>query len=151
MKGEVCNTFLAFCELSRACIRAKFPQSHQECRLIFSRWPIQDLRPHILAVTCSLLLTALFYPLLCSASFGFAWDLAFSRPLKVSWEISHASPLCGFRAKTDWHLPIPTQQMPTSCHTNNNNNNESDNYTNFNWYSWYSPQRIGTRSGGAWK
>ena len=27
-KGEVCDTFLAFCELSRACIRAKFPQSH---------------------------------------------------------------------------------------------------------------------------
>ena len=29
-KGEVCDTFLAFCELSRVYIRAKFPQSHQE-------------------------------------------------------------------------------------------------------------------------
>ena len=38
-KGEICNTFLAFCALSRACILVILPQSHQECWLIFSHWP----------------------------------------------------------------------------------------------------------------
>ena len=69
-KGEVCDIFLAFCELSRACIRAKFPQSYQECKLILSRWPTRHLSPHILEVAFSLLRTALFCWFLCSAFFS---------------------------------------------------------------------------------
>ena len=38
------------------------------------------------------------------------WDLP-SFVLRVSWEISRTSPLCGFRAKTDWHSHPPTQWM----------------------------------------
>ena len=89
-KGEVCDTFLAFCELSRACIQTKFPQSHKECWLIFSCWPTQHLGPHILAVVCSLLLIALFcfgtfLPLLSSSLVGnlaikpFVWVLRQNR------------------------------------------------------------------------
>ena len=62
-KGEVCNTFLAFCGLLHACIRAKFLQSHQECWLILSRWPTQPLSPQALA-------PALFCRLPCSVHFS---------------------------------------------------------------------------------
>ena len=37
---------LCICRLLWACIRAKFPQSHQECWLIFSHWPTRRLGPH---------------------------------------------------------------------------------------------------------
>ena len=69
-KGEVCDTFLAFGELSQGCIRAKIPPSHLERWLILSYWPTRPLGPHIRAVTCSVLLTVLFCPLFCSASFS---------------------------------------------------------------------------------
>ena len=40
-KGEVCDTFVQLSVhlqvIASVCIRAKFPQSHQECWLIFSR------------------------------------------------------------------------------------------------------------------
>ena len=104
-KGEVCDTFLAFCVLSRACIRAKFRQIHQE-----------PLGPHILAVGFPrLLLTTLSCRLPCPADCPvlFSRGPSFPRPLPVSWEISRTSPLCGFRAKTDWHLPTPTETNAT--------------------------------------
>ena len=47
-KEEVCDTFQASSELSRTCIRAKLPQSHQECWIILSRWPTWHLSPHVL-------------------------------------------------------------------------------------------------------
>ena len=49
-------------------------------------------RLSLTSVDCSLLLTAFFYSL--------PWNLTFPRLLPVPWEISRASPLCGFRAKT---------------------------------------------------
>ena len=60
----------SICRLLQACIRARFPQSHQECCLIFSRWPTRRLDPPILAVACSLLSISLFCPLLRSGSFS---------------------------------------------------------------------------------
>ena len=69
-KGEVCDTFLAFCEPLHGCIWERFPQSNQKRWLILSHWPTQHLSPQVLAVACSLLLTALFCWLLCSASFS---------------------------------------------------------------------------------
>ena len=67
-KGEVCNTFLAFSELSRACIQAKLPQGHQECWLILSRWPTRLLSPQVLATTlfCRLPWSVHFSWLVCS-------------------------------------------------------------------------------------
>ena len=44
------RSFLCICELSRACIRVKFPKSHSERRLILSRWPTRPLGPQVLAV-----------------------------------------------------------------------------------------------------
>ena len=118
------------CGLARAYIRAKFPQSYQECWLIFSRWPTW---PHILIVgfpdfcwllspvNCRVLSTSLFCLLLCPLLF---WDLP-SLVLFWSRGKSHAQSLCvGFAPKetkesSDWHLPTPTstQRMPTSCHS----------------------------------
>ena len=49
-KREVCDTFPAFCDLSRECIRAKLPQSHPECWLVLSRWPTRHLSPQVLAL-----------------------------------------------------------------------------------------------------
>ena len=99
-KVEVCDTFLAICELSWASILTKLPQSHQECWLMFSRWPTRLESTHP-SSHCSPLPTALF----CRLSFflpGFFCQLMFiSFNLPVSWEISHASLLCGFRVKTD--------------------------------------------------
>ena len=138
-KGEVCNTFLAFCELSWAYIWAKFPQCHQECWLIFSSWLSQHLRPHIPAVACSLLVTALFCPLLCFASFSWLsaspnfcqlpcslpwslllWDVS-SLVLFRSCGRSRTQSLCvGFTPKqtkgsSDLHS-YPHNKCPISCH-----------------------------------
>ena len=46
------------------------------------------------------------------------WDLAFPRLLPVSREISRASPLSGFRAKTDGHPhPHHRNECHPSCHS----------------------------------
>ena len=67
------------------------------------------------SLPCSHLLTDLlltvFFPADCSLG------SSFPRPLWVSWEISHASPLCGFRTKTGkgflWLAPTPTETDAT--------------------------------------
>ena len=114
------------CRLLRACIRTKFPQSHLECWLIFSRWPTRpdstgsssclsslDYRLPPTSVDWSVLPPSLDWLLLLR-------DLPFPRPLPDSWEISHASPLCGFHAKTDkgihWLAPIPTPTETNATH-----------------------------------
>ena len=113
--GEVCGTFYAFCVLSWACTWPKFSQSHQECWLIFLRWPTCYLSPQVLAVACldhqlpptsvdySLMSTTLFYrlALVSSASSSVLLGPSFPRPLPVSWEVSRTCPLCGFHTKTD--------------------------------------------------
>ena len=98
-KGEVCDTFLAFCKLSRACIRAKFLQIHKKCWHILLRWPIRHLSPLVQA-------PALFCRLVCSLPWSLLPSSVDSRSFLPSsssglWEISRTSPLCGFHAKTD--------------------------------------------------
>ena len=129
-KREVCDTFPAFSELSRACIRAKFPQNHQEFWLILSRWPTQPLSPHILAVTfldrqlpptsvdCPVLSTGLCFQLLCSASFSWlVWDLPSFVPFRSNGK-SRAQALCmSFVPKHTRNLlsgtyPHPQKWMP---------------------------------------
>ena len=44
------RSFLCICELSRVCIRAKFPQSHQERCLISLHWLIRPLGAQVQAV-----------------------------------------------------------------------------------------------------
>ena len=67
-KKEAYDTFLAFCELSRACIRAKFPQSHKEHWLGLSRWPTRiSVHRFLLLLSsddCPVLSTGLFCLLL---------------------------------------------------------------------------------------
>ena len=115
-------SILSICGL--ACIRAKFPQSHKECWLIFSGWPTRPWVPTSLQsptlsnwLPCSasfswLTASSDFCRLPCSVDWSVLppslfWFLLltlepfFPRPLPVSWEISRASPLCRFRAKTD--------------------------------------------------
>ena len=117
---------LYICSLSRTCIWAKFPQSHQECWLFLYCWPTRLLRPHILVVACpscwlpcsvefSVLLPSLDCRLpltsvdclVLSLARSLPWSLllnlgpSFPRPLPGLREISRASPLCVFRAKTE--------------------------------------------------
>ena len=84
--------------LLRACIRAQFLNSHQERWLILSRGLTWFLSPQI--PTLRLAATPL-WPSPSSVFCWLPWDLAFPRLLPVSQEISRASPLCRFRAKTD--------------------------------------------------
>ena len=95
------RSFLCICGLTRACIRSKFPQSHQECWLIFSRKPTRHLSPQVPAPTliCRMPCSANLYSVYCFLLLS--PGPSFRRPLPVSWDISRVSPLCGFRAKTD--------------------------------------------------
>ena len=101
-KGEVFDTFLAFCELSRACILTKLPQSHQECWLIFLCW--LNRPESTVSSNCSLLPTVLFCRLVCSCLLlltdsSSLWDLP-SLVLFRSRGRSHAQALCiGFSSK----------------------------------------------------
>ena len=63
-------SFLCICGLAQACIRAKFPQSHQERWLILSRWTTRPLSPQALAsaLFCRLPCSVLFCWLLSSVS-----------------------------------------------------------------------------------
>ena len=77
--------------------------------------------------SCSLLPTAQFYRLVYSVPFSVLvssvqlWDLP---SLAIFWSRgrSRTQALCvGFvpkqiKGSSDWHLPTPTQRMPTSCH-----------------------------------
>ena len=129
-KREVCDTFLAFCELSQACIRAKFPQSHQECRLILSHWPTWPLGPQILTVGFPwLLLTALTRWLPCSFNFSVLPPSLF--PLGTFLPSSSSSLMgnlvhkpfvwasCQNRQRNllTGTYPHPHNECPTSCHT----------------------------------
>ena len=111
-KGEVCDTFLTFYELSRVCIQVKFPQSHQERWLILSRWPTQPLSPQVLAVAFLLLtidcpvLSVTFLPF---SSSGLVGDLACKPFVWVSRQNRQRDPLTG----THRH---PHNECPTSCH-----------------------------------
>ena len=118
-KGKFCDTFLAFCELLRACLRAKFSQSHQECWLILSCWPTQhpspqnklllssrlSASPDFCRLPCSVhfsvLPLSLFYLHLLTDFFCSLLGPSFPCPLPILWEILHANPVCGFRTKTD--------------------------------------------------
>ena len=107
--GKVCDTFLAFGELSRACIRAKFPQSHQECWLIISCWPNQPLvytsykSPFLTVSFPWLLLTVQFSALVSSGFFCSLLLAALDLPSLVllrSRGKSHVQALCvGFTPK----------------------------------------------------
>ena len=122
-------SFLCICEISRACIRAKFPQSHQERWLILSSWPTWPLAPHVLAVTfhwpsaspdfCRLLFPAdcpvLSTALVCSALFCCLSSSVFFQ----SRGRSRAQALCvGLEPKQTkrssyWHTPThPQKRMP---------------------------------------
>ena len=115
-KSKVCNTFLAFCELSRACIRAKFPQIHPRmltCPLTSAFWVHRPSTVLSFAV-CPVLSTGLFCLLLlfCSETFLPSSSSGLMRA-------SHAQALCvGFAPKqtkgsSDWHPHRHTQKrMP---------------------------------------
>ena len=122
------HSFLCICELSRACIRAKFPQSHQERWLILSRWPTWPLGPQVLVVGfLRLLLTALSCRLHSSA------DYPVLSALFCSWTFlpSSSSGLVGNLARKPfvWVLRQNKQRDPLigtythrnvcnpSCHT----------------------------------
>ena len=92
----------------------------QEMKILW-RWPTQPLGPHILAVDCSLLLSAQLCYLLCSASFS-SFFCSAQGP-----SFLRLSPYCGkFRAQalcvgftpkqtkesSDWYLPTPTETNP---------------------------------------
>ena len=121
--GEVCDTFLAFCELSRVCIWPKFPKSHQELWLTLSRWPTRPLCPQVLAVTFFLLTVGFPRLLLIAISCRLVssvqlWDFS-SLFLFRPRNISLAQALCvGFAQKkkkesSDWYLPTPTETNAT--------------------------------------
>ena len=119
-KGEVCITFMLLSVYLQAIVSvysSEIPTKSLEMLTHPLTLSNTTLGPHNLAVGFPrLLLTALFCLLLCSAycsglssalissvlsSILFSLWPSFPRPLPVSWEISHASTLCGFRAKTD--------------------------------------------------
>ena len=84
--------FQSICGLSRACIRAKFSQTHQERWLVLSRWPTWPLSPQALALALFSWLPSsvdffwLLFPADCPVLFlsVLLWDLAFPRLLPVS-------------------------------------------------------------------
>ena len=127
--GSLCDTFCAFCELTRACTRAKI-LTKPLAMLTFSRVGWSGLCRStglssrlsdfcwLSSLPCFHLLTASVCRLSSSLLFS---DLP-SLVLPVSWEISRAGPLCGFRTKTNkgvlWMAPThPHNECPTSCPT----------------------------------
>ena len=123
-------SIVCFCELTWAFIRAKFPQSHKGMltHLLTLANPVSQTTGTSSCLSdfcwlfCSLQLTGLFSSanwsvLSTSLDCNLLLTLgpSFPRPLLVLWEISRASPLCGFRSKTkgpsDWH-PHPQKRMP---------------------------------------
>ena len=128
-------SFLCIYELSWACIRSKFPHSHQECWLIFSRWPTRPLGQQVLAVAflwpsastdfCGLLSPAdcpvLFFAFLSSLSLGPCLP-SFSSSLVGN--LAH-KPFVWVLRQTDkgilWlaltHTHTHRNECPTSCHT----------------------------------
>ena len=85
---------LCICRLSQPCIRAKFPQSHQERWLILSRWLTWALDPQVLAAGFPRLLWLLSpagCPGLPIGFFCSALGPSFPRSLPVSWEISRTN------------------------------------------------------------
>ena len=126
---------LCFCGIMRACTRAKLPQAASNadlpsrvgqpgfCRSTGLSSHLYDFCWLVSSLPSSQLLTGLFCPLLLTDSFSSALGPSFPRPLPVSWEISRASPLCGFRAKTDkrifWVALSYTHrnECHPSCHT----------------------------------
>ena len=111
-EGEVCDTFCAYCELTRAYTRAKTLTKPLEMLINPA-----SVGQQVLAVVflTSVLLSSLpcFYfcrlscsidcPLLRPSADCLLSSLgpSFPRPLPVSWEISRAGPLSEFRAQTD--------------------------------------------------
>ena len=117
-KWGVCDTFYAFCELTRACTQAK---NLIKPLAILTYLPC----PAFISVNCLILSTGLSCSLLLTVSFSFLLPTHLSDfpslILLVSWEISCASPLSGFCAKTDEDSLTGTYTDPhneclTSCH-----------------------------------
>ena len=97
-------SFLCICGLSQTCIRAKFPQSHQERGITLSRWPIHPLSPQAQAPAlffdCPLLSTAFFCslplrPSLPSSSSVLVSNLARTLFVWVSRQNRQRDPLTG--------------------------------------------------------
>ena len=70
------------------------------------------------SAAASLSLTVTFPRLSLTSLCSLLWDLAFPRLPLVTYEISHASPLCGFRAKTDRRI-LCLVLTHTHAHTTN--------------------------------
>ena len=126
-EGEVCDNFLAFCQLSRACIRAK-SHSHHERWLICSCWLNRFLSPHILAVTCSLPCNVDFSDLHPSLDFG---TFLPSSPSGLLGHLACNPFVWVSRQKRKRNLltgtyPRPHNECPTSCY-------KRFNYYRFQW------------------
>ena len=79
--------------------------------------------PRLLSLPCRLHSPAESLLLFTSVDWSLLFSLgsSFHRLIPVSWEISRASPLCGFHAKTDkrilWLAPASTETNATQCIT----------------------------------
>ena len=119
-------SILCFCELSRACIWDKFPQSHQERWLILSRWPTRPLvnRPCLMLSSLDsplrfyspVLSTALFCRLVSSAHSGtflpsssssLVGNLARTREICLAFASKQT------KGSSDWH---PHHNHRNECH-----------------------------------
>ena len=123
-KGEVCDTFMllsvhlqAIASVYSSEIPTKSPGMLTHLlTLAIPACGSTHLSSRLLSpADCLVLTTSLFCLLLCSAL-----GPSFPRPLPVSCEISCASPLCVFRAKTDkrilWLAPTPTHTETNATH-----------------------------------
>ena len=130
-KGEVCDTFLAFGAFVGERERVFERNSHKVTRN--ADLSSHDGQPGLWVHTSKQSASPDFYWLPCSVNFSVLppsldWLLllilgpSFRRPLQVSWEISRASPLCGFRTKTDKGIfwlaltHIHENECHPSCH-----------------------------------
>ena len=115
--------------------REKFPtlSEHSVLLQVISSVYFFNRRLPSTSVDCSLLLTAFFCSLPSSVHCLLFEDLAFPRLIPFSWEISHASSFCGFRAKIDkgilWRAFTPTP-------TETNAQHRSSQKTKPNLYKW---------------
>ena len=139
-KGEDCDTFLAFYELSRACIWVKVTRnadssSHIGQPSLWIHTSQQSASPHFYVLPSSLFCLPLSTGLFCRLLLTL--EPSFPRLLLVSWEISCASPLCGFHAKTDkgifWLALSHTHT--TNAHIMSHENFRLNLLFN-NWYGW---------------
>ena len=127
-------SILCFCELTQACIRARFPQSHKEILSPLLTLAIPESQTKGTSsrlsdfcwLLCSLLLTGLFSSADSSvrstslvASFSWLWNLPFLVLFRSRGKFRAQAPCVGFTPKktkecSEWHLPTPTETNTTN-------------------------------------